>query len=294
MGKYGTNVNTKIFRDEFVKRLTGLVQEYKSTHYDAALSDIKFCEKVGLSYETYKAWKTTFKTDAFVEKYARYPKYDKLIWLADLFGVSIDYLTLREDAKSTKHAEIDFNIKSICEKTGLSENVTTQLYAKNPYFEIMPKFINYFFETSDTLIKLLKTYSVTDWTKKSNDELQALLDKILNVMIEENESKKDSKRIYASKRFFLRYMYFYVFEKVSKIAYSDEKHRLQTIDREVVLLNEFSQENGIIGNNYTIDAQLFDKFYLDTSLKYLAQIKDHFEKYDYEKTHTRQGIIPKK
>lgn len=280
MKKFDIVNDRKLFTD----RLKGLIKDYKKLYN--VTDEYIFKEILCVGKTTYYDW--------FKETKSTYPSFENIIKLANLFNVSTDYLMCLSDDKSPQHKELNFNIKQISEKTGLSENVTTQLYSKNPYFEIMPKFINYFFETSDTLIKLLKTYSVTDWTKKSSDELQAVLDEILNVMIEENESKKDNKRIYASKRLFLRYMFFYVFEKVSKIAYSDEKHKLKTIDREVILLNEFSQENGIIGNNYTIDAQLFDKFYLDTSLKYLSQIKDHFEKYDYEKTHNRRGIIPKK
>lgn len=51
------------------------------------------------------------------------PRVDKLIKIAEFYGVSVDYLLGLNDVKST-----DTNIKSICDYTGLSEAAINNLH----------------------------------------------------------------------------------------------------------------------------------------------------------------------
>lgn len=270
MKEKGTNVNTVKYRDEFVKRLTGLVQDYKSTYYDATLSDKKFCDIVGLSYETYKAWKTTFTTDAFVEKYARYPKYDSLIFLAELFGVSIDYLTLRDAEKSPHHKELNLTIKEIANILKLKEDVVLALMTPYTNSATIKVFLNYFLKKDKETLKLYKKIIENLYTKKDSKENTILLDKLHAI------EKKDYEENNANynKLEFLHNTIRYIFYNIDRIEDFKGNH---------ILGLNLLDHKGLSYNLEDLNPKDYESTFLVNINKNLNTIKDLYNKNEYEK-----------
>ena len=280
MTNYSNIISNDNHRKKFIERLEGLMREYMNALDITSIN--KACESLGIKHQSYFAYISYAKKNG---KTYTYPNYENLYIFANAFNVTTDYLMCMSDERETvKQKEIDLTIKDICEKTGLNENVVTQLCFN--YGEIQmnnrQKILNYFFETNPKICKYIKRFLKTD-NENEKDELRV---KMIETLRLDHKDEKGNINIYGLKRVFLNNIYFYVFEKVLNIKYFDEKENKFKQLNTIKLTNEYSLKNGIVANDFELDTQLFDKYYLDNANDYLTDIKKHFQKYDYDRYHT--------
>ena len=259
-------VNKEDFRKEFTKRLELEITRYKETH---KRTDAYICEKYlgGISRTTLNSWLDS--------NGCNYPSFQNLIRLADFLKVSTDYLTLQTDEPSIKYQKEKQTIKTMCEKTGLDESTILTLCDNSLLTVRIKKFLNYMCDLDTKSQRILKKLLLCD----DENEQERLEYNLLE--IQANNEKQDN--IYHHKKMFLAYLDAFLFHKIDTITAHNDNEQGIKADR-LYLYNDAHKPFNV--EAFTIDKKEFEKFYLDTSNKYLERIKDYYIKNDYDKLKT--------